>query len=346
VSVQDVLGGTAQGFARAAGPRPFRFPDDHGPHPEYRSEWWYFTGNLAAPSGGRFGFQLTLFRFALTADPPRRESQWAASQVYMAHLAVTDVAAGRFRAVERLSRDALGLAGARALPLRVWVGDWTLESLPDGRSFQVAAGEGEMGLSLTLEPLKDFVLQGDGGLSQKSAEPGNASYYYSGTRLLARGTVTVGGRPLAVEGLAWMDREWSTSALGPDQVGWDWFALQLDDQRELMLYRLRRRDGTVDPLSKGSVVEGDGVARVLRAEEVRVEVLAEWSSPRDGTRYPARWRIQVPREGLAVEVEPLLADQEIDLSVRYWEGAVRVTGTSRGRPVSGYGYVELTGYAR
>jgi predicted secreted hydrolase len=161
----------------------------------------------------------------------------------------------------------------------------------------------------------------------------------------ARGTMRVAGPALAVEGLAWMDREWGTSALGPDQVGWDWFALQLDDGYDLMFYQLRREDGSADPFSKGTLVDPAGTARVLRVGDVGVEVLGEWRSPGDGTRYPAWWRLRVPPADLDLEVRPLLPDQELHLTVRYWEGAVQVRGTRSGRPVAGRGYVELTGYA-
>jgi predicted secreted hydrolase len=341
-----VLAGEAEGFARADRPRVFRFPEDHGPHPEYRSEWWYFTGNLDAGPDRRFGFQLTLFRFGLDASPPPRRSAWAASQAFMGHLALTDVAAGRFHAFERVARGALGLAGARGGPALVWVEDWRVDALEGGEGFRLRGADGGVALDLEVRPVKPVVLQGEAGLSQKSPEPGNASYYYSWTRMAARGEVTVEGRAWPVEGLAWMDREWSTSALGPDQVGWDWLALQLDDGRDLMFYQLRRGDGTRDPLSKGTVVDPDGRSRPLDAGALALEVLGEWESPRDGARYPGRWRLTVPSEALALEVRPLLADQELMLSVRYWEGAVAVQGTSDGRPVAGRGYVELTGYAR
>jgi predicted secreted hydrolase len=345
ISVRGVLAGDPGEFARASGPWAFQFPRDHGPHPEYRSEWWYFTGNLADPAGRRFGFQLTLFRFGLVARPPERASAWGASQVFMGHFALTDVGAGRFHAHERLARQALGLAGAQLAPLRVWVEDWAIEALPGEQGFRVRAAQDGVALALELRPAKGVVLHGDAGLSQKSAEPGNASYYYSYTRLAAQGTVTLAdGVARAVQGLAWMDREWSTSALGPGQAGWDWFALQLDDGQDVMFYQLRRADGTPDPHSQGTLVAADGSARSLRVDEVHLEVLGTWASARDGARYPARWRLRVPGVDLALEVEPLLADQELALSVRYWEGAVRVRGTQRGRPLAGYGYVELTGY--
>lgn len=322
----------------------FHFPEDHGPHPEYRSEWWYFTGNLTAPAGRPFGFQLTLFRFALAPTPSDRSSAWAAGQVFMGHLALTDPQSKRFHAFERLSREALGLAGARAEPTRVWLEDWVVEGRADG-GFRIAAFAGEVGIDLDLRAMKPVVLQGEDGLSQKSAQPGNASYYYSLTRMEARGAVRALGPELPVNGLVWMDREWGTSALGPNQVGWDWFALQLDDGYDLMFYQLRREDGTADPFSKGAWVDPAGSYRPLRAEEVTVKVLGDWRSPRDGARYPARWRLLVPSAGLDLEVRPLIPDQELHLSVRYWEGAVQVTGTRADQRVAGRGYVELTGYA-
>jgi predicted secreted hydrolase len=347
IAVSEALRGPSEGYARATEPRPFDFPADHGPHPDYRTEWWYYTGNLATAEGRRFGFQLTLFRLAQAPPPAEtRPSRWAADQVYMAHFAVTDVAGGRFHPAVRLVRGALDLAGATARPFRVWAEDWSVEGQGDeALPMRLRAAEGPVGIDLVLEGGKPFVLHGERGLSRKGPDPGDASYYYSFTRMPARGTVRVGGEQHAVTGSAWMDREWSTSALGADQVGWDWFAVQLSDGRDLMVYRLRRRDGSIDPFSAGTIVEPGGLARPLYAAEVIVEPLAWWTSPRGGTRYPARWRIAIPRESLALEVMPLVADQEFAEPVRYWEGAVRVQGQARGRPVEGLGYVELVGYA-
>lgn len=347
LAVAETLGGDpAAGFARALEPRPFSFPADHGPHPEYRSEWWYYTGNLATAEGRRFGFQLTFFRTALAPAAPERESAWATNQVYMAHLALADVAGGRFHAFDRFSRGALDLAGARADPFRVWVEDWSAEATGgEALPVRLRAAEGEVALDLTLSGGKPVVLQGEQGLSRKGPEPGNASYYYSFTRLPVRGSVSVGGADFRVEGLAWMDREWSTSALGKDLVGWDWFALQLDDGREIMYYQLRRKDGGVDPYSGGALVAVDASAHRLAVGDVQLEAADTWASPRDGTRYPARWRLRLPGEGLDLVITPYLADQELNLAVRYWEGAVGIVGTAGGRPVAGNGYVELTGYA-
>lgn len=349
VSVAEALGGGGEAFERALAPRPLVFPADHGPHPGFRTEWWYFTGHLAAGatgSGPAFGFQLTFFRTALRRERAPRASAWGATEVYMAHLALTDPARGRFHATERFARAALGLAGARAAPFRVWLADWSAEAVDgEGPSLRLRAGSGEVAIDLVLDPGKRPVLHGDGGLSRKGSAAGHASHYYSLTRMPARGTVRAGGHAWTVRGLGWMDREWSTSALAADQVGWDWFGLQLDDGRELMLYRLRRRDGTTDAASSGTLVAGDGESRTLARDEATVEVLDEWTSPRSGTRYPARWRVRVEAAGLDLVLTPVLADQELDLAVRYWEGAVRVAGQARGRPVGGAGYVELVGYA-
>ncbi len=350
LSVAAALGGPVDpGFARAGAPRPFAFPADAGPHPAFRTEWWYWTGNLTgagAGAGRRFGFQLTFFRTALAAAPPPRVSAWATRDVYLAHFALADVSGRRFHAAERWSRAALDLAGARAAPFRVWLASWAAEEAgPGGWPLRLEAAAGDVGMALALSSAKPPVLQGEHGLSRKGPAPGQASYYYSLTRMPVTGTVRLGSATIPVEGLAWMDREWSTSALGPEQVGWDWFALQLDDGRELMLYRLRRRDGSVDPASAGTLVAADGTARSLAAADAEVEVLARWASPRDGTRYPARWRLRVPSAGLALTVTPWLPDQELQLGVRYWEGAVRVEGSAGDRPLSGAGYVELVGYA-
>ena len=352
VAVSTALGqGDLSGFARATAPRRFSFPADLGPHPEFRTEWWYYTGNLETAAGRHFGFQLTFFRTALAPPPAggaavaHDSSAWSTRQLYLAHFALTDTAGRRFHAWGRLEREALGLAGARANPFRVWLEDWSAASdAPGGLPVRLHAAEGGVALDLTLTSDKPVVLQGDRGLSRKGSEPGNASYYYSLSRLSARGTVSAGGETHPVSGLAWMDREWSTSALGPDLVGWDWVALQLDDGREVMVYRLRRRDGTADPHSAGALIAADGVPRALAPGEVSLEALDHWTSPRSRVRYPSRWRLAIPAAALALEITPRLPDQELIVGTRYWEGAVGVTGTAAGRSVAGRGYVELVGY--
>jgi predicted secreted hydrolase len=347
VAVAEVLAGPADGFARALAPRPFVFPADHGPHPDFRTEWWYYTGNLQTAGGRHFGFQLTFFRIAVAPTMAPRDSAWASREAYMAHFALTDSAGQRFDAASRLSRAALGLAGARATPFRVWVEDWSAEGVGgEAVPVRLRAAQDDVAIDLTLASAKPIVLQGERGLDRKGEEPGNASYYYSLTRMPATGRVTLGGAAFAVTGLAWMDREWSTSSLGADLVGWDWMALQLDDGRDLMVYQLRRRDGTADRFSGGSLVDVDGASRRLGPGDFRIDVRETWPSPRDGTRYPSRWRLLVPAHGLDLEIAPRLADQELNLTVRYWEGAVQVRGRAHGTPLGGVGYVELVGYAR
>lgn len=336
-----------QGYARALEPRAFRFPQDHGPHPDFRTEWWYFTGNLATAEGRRFGFQLTFFRSALAPQMEARSSAWATRQAWLAHFTVSDVAGERFESSERWSRGAVGLAGIETAPFRVWVEDWSAATEQPGEVFPIRlrAAQEEVAIDLRLAQGKPPVLQGDRGLSRKSPKPGNASFYYSLTRMPASGTLRMGPETFSVTGAAWMDREWSTSSLGAGQVGWDWFALQLSDGTDLMLYQLRHADGRPDPASSGSFVAPDGTSRPLPFRAFSLAPLDHWQSPRSSARYPARWRVRIPSEDLDVAVTPLLADQELDVSFRYWEGAVAVEGTRRGAPVKGQGYVEMTGYA-
>jgi predicted secreted hydrolase len=344
VDVSRALGGIPEaGFARALSPRAFHFPGDHGPHPEYRTEWWYFTGNLKASRGRRFGYQLTFFRMALAPHLPARPSAWGAGQVYMAHFALTDVDGKRFSFAERFSREALGLAGAGGTPLSVWLEDWSArETSSSPWGMRLAAADGGASIELDLAGIRPVVLNGEEGLSRKGGEPGNASYYYSVPRLASRGTLTVGGERFQVSGLSWLDREWGTSALAGDQAGWDWFALQLDDGRDLMFYRLRKKDGGEDPFSAGMLTAADGSPRRLRAREVQLSATKWWTSPASGTRYPARWRLTVPGEGIDLEVVPRLAGQEILASFRYWEGAVSARGLWNSP--GGSGYLEMTGY--
>ena len=346
VTVGSALGGGDQpGYQRAAAPQPFHFPADHGPHPQFRNEWWYATGHLTDVSGRQFGYQLTLFRIALAPTAPVADSAWRTQQIYMGHFALTDVANNRHYGFERFSRGAVGLAGAQAEPFRVWLEDWQLTGAgSDIFPLRIEAQENGVAIHLTLNPGKPMVLQGDRGLSQKSAAAGNASYYYSYTRLPTQGAISFSEQTLAVHGASWLDREWSTSALGPDQTGWDWFALQLDDGRDLIFYRLRRKDGGADSFSKGALIAANGQMRLLRQDEVDLQPLGEWRSPQTGDRYPAGWRLRVATEKLDLTVTPKVADQEMRLTVRYWEGAVAVTGRAGQQPITGQGYLEMTRY--
>ena len=342
-------------FAQALVPRPLEFPRDQGPHPEYRQEWWYLTGNLDSASGERFGFELTIFRFALapgaleastpgTAVRPESSaasSAWRTRQIYLGHFAVTDVAKSRFRFAVKRARGALGLAGAQTDPFRVWIGNWQIAADHAGWHVQ-AAGQGYV-LSLTAQPRMPPVPNGERGLSRKSGEPGNATYYYSIPRVPVQGTIVRNGQPLQVHGLAWLDREWGSGSLGPQEVGWDWFGLQLADGSCLMFYSLRDRSGTQDLHSAGTWVNTDGRAYPLSRADVSIDVLKYWTDAH-GARYPSRWRLVSPLLGLDIGIRPVLADQELVTSPGYWEGAVDVSGTRAGRPLAGRGYVELVGY--
>jgi len=347
----SVLGADdAAGYRRADAPRRFRFPADHGTHPDFRSEWWYLTVMLADAEGREFGVQFTLFRQALTPPQARTGSgPWRLDEVYLGHLALTDVGGRRHREAERLSRPHPAQAGVRAEPFRAWVDGWTLtEVAADPWTLHLDAGTPDFAVDLRLTAVKPVVLQGEAGLSRKG--PAQASYYYSLPRLAVTGALTVAGREHAVDGGAWFDREWSTSVLGDEQHGWDWFALQFDDGTELMAFQLRRRDGRRDPFDQGLRVAADGRAESLDADDFELEALASWRDD-SGTAWPVRWRLTVG--GRDLEIRALLDDQRMDTSIRYWEGLVGVyegdpRGDRRGDQPEGRrigrGYLEMTGY--
>lgn len=328
-------------FARITGPEALTFPADHAVHPGYRSEWWYFTGNLEAQDGRRFGMQFTLFRFGLAADAgaPLLDASMAADSVWMAHLAVSDIEGQRFLHRERFARGALGLAGATAD--RWWLRDWTVDRTDAG--WRLRADAGEFALDLALDPVKPVVLQGDRGYSQKGPEPGNASRYYTFPRLAASGTVVLEEDAIPVAGTAWLDREWGSSQLGPGIEGWDWFALQLDDGRDLMVYRLRTEEDTASPYSAGALVDPGGRATILARDRFELEPLRRWRDPA-GVEWPVAWRVRVPEAELDLEVHPVFDDQQWRTGVRYWEGAVDVLAPGTARSL-GRGYLELSGYS-
>jgi predicted secreted hydrolase len=336
----------AAGFLRADGSDTLTFPEDHGAHLDYQTEWWYFTGNLETDAGRHFGYQLTFFRRALIpdSDRPKRESAWAADQVYMAHFALTDVEGSEFNSFERFTRGSTNLAGVMADPFAVWLEDWSVEEIESG-VYQMRASQEGLKLDLRLIDSKGPVLHGDRGYSQKGPETGDASYYYSLTRLESSGTVQISEDIFQVNGESWMDHEYSTSALSEGQIGWDWFSIQLDDNSELMVFQIRQADGSVDAYSSGTWIAPDGSVTKLAREEFRIEVEDTWRSPHSGAVYPSTWSIGVPELGLNLHLEPFLADQELNLSYSYWEGAVRVQGSRMGTQVNGHGYVEMTGYA-
>lgn len=338
---------TDRGYRLAVPPYAFRFPRDHASHPEYQTEWWYYTGHLY--SGQRkFGYELTFFQVGL--DPRRKTSRsaWALHTLYFAHLTLTDENGNRFRFRESVSRPALGMAGARTDRYRVWIHDWSAGLSPDGQTHHLEAAADDFKIRLDLSSRKPPVLHGKGGVSQKATGLGRASHYYSLTRLETRGTLTLGREQLPVTGLSWMDHEFGSNQLTPEQAGWDWFSIQLDNNRELMLYVMRLKNGGVEPLSSGTLVREDGTWKHLPLSAYEVRSLRTWKSPKTGGVYPAAWTVRVPGEGIDLRLTPAIPDQELategSAGVTYWEGSVRVEGMDRGKPVRGVAYVELTGY--
>lgn len=328
----------------------YEFPKDHGSHPSYRTEWWYYTGHLRSKSDRSFGFELTFFRRGvLPQDIKTLPSKWSLHHIYLAHFAVTDITGKRFHFSEKLSREGLGKAGADESRLRVWIDDWRAEAAVDSPGVHTLVARDEThALALTLQPTKPPVTHGPAGISRKGKDVGQASHYYSFTRLSTTGKLTIDGESFEVTGTSWMDHEFGSSDLGADQVGWDWFSIQLEDNTELMLYRMRLKDGSTDLASSGTAVSAHGRPHHLEVTDFQIESTTTWTSPESKATYPSRWQLTFPSLDLVLDVVPLLEDQELRTSrstqVNYWEGAVAVTGTKQGRPIKGQGYVELTGY--
>lgn len=329
----------------------YEFPRDHGAHDAFRTEWWYYTGHLETGQGRRFGFELTFFRRAIAPDQVEtRPSRWSVDQLYLAHLAVTDVTGQRFHFHDRISRAGLGKAGADPAHLHVWLDQWHAESSGGtGDQHKLEAKADGVALSLTLAPAKPLVVHGERGISKKGTAAGQASHYYSFTNLTTTGSLTIGSETYRVTGTSWMDHEFGSADLGADLAGWDWFSIQLADKRELMIYRLRHTDGSSDAASSGTLVLADGRTQHLSASDIQLTPLDTWTSPTSKATYPHRWQVSIPSLELSLKLTPLLADQELrttrSTQVTYWEGAVDVDGTERNQTIKGQGYVELTGYA-
>jgi predicted secreted hydrolase len=350
LSVKVFLGSDdTTGFSQALNPVEFEFPRDHGAHPGFRNEWWYVTGNVEDPAGRRFGFQFTLFRNALSPEPPAHPSRWATNQAWLAHVAVTDAAAGKFYSDERFARGAVGLAGVDREPFTAWLEDWQMAAAPvDGCApcfaVRLTAASDEFSLDLNLQSTRPAVMHGDSGLSPKSETPGNASYYYSFTRLQAEGSLTINDNNYRVRGDSWFDHEWSTSYLQKDRSGWDWFSVQLSDDSELMLYQLRHEQDSGQNYLSGTYIDTGGNSIILDRSDFTIRTTQTWTSPESGSVYPAAWDIAVPEPGLQITLTPIIPNQEQNASFRYWEGAVDASGVKLGHKITGRGYVELTGY--
>jgi predicted secreted hydrolase len=331
-------------------PRPgrvFNFPRDHGAHPAYKTEWWYYVGHLKAADGRSFGYQLTFFRAALRQPDPKARSAWSLHTVYFAHLALTDPARGAFLFRDKAGRGALGLSGADPGNMKVWIDGW--QAAWTGGDFYLKARDKGLSLDLTLHPVKPVALHGEGGYSRKSEAADLGGYYYSISRLNTRGTITVSGEARPVTGISWMDHEFFTSGMAPNLSGWDWFSLQLADGTDVMLYLLRQKDGSVDRASSGTLIDPSGQTQHLNLRDFQVKATGAWTSPHTRGRYPAGWEISIPGAGYHLQLTPTLPDQEIrapaPAQVTYWEGEVKISGRKNGAPVTGLGYAELTGYA-
>lgn len=351
--------------------QPYEFPDDHRVHPDYKTEWWYFTGNLQDAQGHSYGYELTFFRQGVLPPAERTRllgdspapNRFVQSDFKFAHFAISDLTQGKFHFTQKINRGAFGEAGFgdggfapgmtqpahKSEPL-AWMEDWSLRPQNDG-SWQIAAkmgGDDPMSIDLRLLPLKGPVIEGTDGVSQKAAGVGNASHYYSLTRLQSTGTLSVGKDAPAkpVHGESWFDHEWASNQLAADQVGWNWFCCQFNDGTEVMLYAMRREDGNVDPVSSGTWIEADGRSEHLRREDFTLQPTRSWKSAQTGATYPLEWRVRLPGRQMDFTIKARLDAQELVLPlVSYWEGATVVDGQRAGRPVKGVGYMELTGYA-
>ncbi len=327
--------------------RAMSFPADHYSHPEYKTEWWYYTGHLETESGKTYGYQVTFFRFGVRDRQQGLTEAPLFTDLYLAHFALSNISEKKFTYRERTNRGYGGKAGAATDRFLVWNEDWKVEG--DEKNHRIFASDRGTTLKLSLKSLKPPVLHGDRGHSQKGEGEGRASYYYSLTRMVTEGELVIDGRKEKVRGLSWMDHEFGSNQLGDDQVGWDWFSIQLDNRTEVMLYLMRRKDGSVDPYSSGTLVNADGTTKHLKLSDYRVEVLDRWKSPKSEATYPMKWRVTIPGHEGELEIIPAFPEQELitnrSTRVTYWEGAVSIRGTIGNKPIAGRGYVEMTGYA-
>ncbi|HXX35842.1 MAG TPA: lipocalin-like domain-containing protein [Thermodesulfobacteriota bacterium] len=343
-----------QEFRRALPGRTFSFPQDHFSHPEFRTEWWYYSGHLYSQEKRSYGYQLTFFRTGFNREAKHQRSNWSIQDLYFAHLAITDESRGKFQYLEKISRGSLGEAGAYPYKkgektFRIWIEDWSIESKGLGiQNHVLKAGDKTFGIELMLAPDANPVIHGQNGISQKAEGEGYASHYYSIPWLKTEGKIFLQNKGVPVQGISWMDHEFGSFQLREYQVGWDWFSIQLDNKMELMFYQIRHKDGKIDPYSSGTITLPDGTYQHLSKNEFQIEVLDHWKSSKSGAVYPSKWRVRVPGHRIDLIISPTVKDQELitkeSTRVTYWEGSVKVDGRYRGEPINGAGYVELTGY--
>jgi predicted secreted hydrolase len=326
----------------------YQFPHDHFSHPDFETEWWYYTGNVKSSDGHRFGFELTFFRQAVTRDPSKT-AVWDVRDVYFAHLALSDLDRGNFYHSERSNRSGPGIAGVSEADRRIWNGNWQIRWQGDDQQLQ--AVDDRFTLQFKMHPEKPPVIHGENGVSQKGANPGEASHYISFTRLATSGSIELNGTKLDVTGTAWMDHEFFTHLLEPEQVGWDWLSLQLDDNTEFMLFHIRREDGSIDSHSAGTYIDAGGKSQNLKNADFVLQPAGDaWTSPITKAVYPIHWKISIPRLGIELDAKTPLESQELagkgNFAPTYWEGAITLQGSHNGKPLAGVGYLEMTGYDR
>lgn len=327
----------------------YEFPRDHFNHEDYQTEWWYTTGNVTAADGRHYGFELTFFRQGVDRDPAKTQS-WDVQDIYLAHLALSDLDGGKFYHTERVNRAGPGLAGVDGKSQRIWNANWELRWKGDSEILLSASDERFL-ISFSLHPEKPLVIHGENGVSQKAAGEGHASHYLSLTRLITSGAITLDGKSIPVSGTSWMDHEFFTNQLEAAQIGWNWLSLQLADHTELMLYQFRRKDGSFDPYSSGTYVNAQGKTMPLASTDFRLIATGEeWTSPKTSAKYPVAWTVEIPRLGIELKAATRLKSQELagqgKLAPNYWEGAIEIQGTREGQAVQGVGYLEMTGYDR
>src|SRR6266481_7176268 len=326
----------------------YEFPRDHFNHPDFQTEWWYYTGNLKSADGRRFGFELTFFRQAVSRDP-KKVAAWEVQDLYLAHLALSELNGGKFYHAARTNRSGPGIADANESLGRIWNGNWQIQW--HGSDLELNAIDQRFQLHLTLHPEKPPVIHGENGVSQKAEGLGYASHYISLTRLATSGAIDVGNKKLEVNGTSWMDHEFFTHQLEADQTGWDWLSLQFDDHTEVMLFHIRRKDGAIDPHSAGTYVDANGKTTHLRSRDFSLEPAEDkWTSPLTGAAYPIHWKIAIPKLSIELEAKTSIESQELTgktgFAPNYWEGAIVLSGQRGPQSLSGVGYLEMTGYDR
>lgn len=337
----------ARTFKQALPGYVFSFPRDHVSHDEFKTEWWYYTGHLESKDQKHYGYELTFFRTGVDELPVKQRSPWDVKDIFLAHFAITDENNKTFHYFEKLNRSGLNSAGARLDHYYVFNENWSIEQL--GNQFVLKADTSDLGLHLLLTSVKPPVVHGKDGVSQKASCKGCASHYYSMTRLKSEGYVYLKGQSVPVSGTSWMDHEFGSNQLTSEQVGWDWYSVQLNDNTELMLYVIKKTDGSIDSNSSGTIVYADGSSKHISQSEFSITTKRQWKSPHTGGMYPMDWTINVPSQKISLNLVPVLDDQELSTAkstgVSYWEGATTVNGQVNGKSVKGQAYVEMTGYA-